>query len=61
VAARLLCLPATSAHSELVFSVAGVTIAFDTAKSCLGFKKVLKHDTLKDCSSEGEGVGCSSF
>ncbi len=69
LAARLLCIPATSAPSEHVFSVVGLTIAKDRARlssdtanelifymmPCLGFKNILKDNTFEAGSSKGEG------
>ena len=48
LAARLLCIPATSAPSERVFSVAGLTIAKDRARlaSDTANELIFLHDAL---------------
>jgi hypothetical protein len=75
LAARLLCIPATSAPSEFVLSVAGLTIAKDRARlasdtanelifymmPCLGFKHILNNYTFEAGSSREEGVEGRGF
>jgi hypothetical protein len=48
LAARLLCIPATSAPSEFVFSVVGLTIAKDRARlaSETANELIFLHDAL---------------
>ncbi len=55
--ARLLCIPATSAPSERVFSVAGLTIAKDRARlaSDTANDLIFLHDALPGIQKYFEG------